>query len=140
MKYVFNKIEKAQYDAALAITGAVRGTSREKFYAELGLESLLKPLNISHCYCRTDTFKNSFFPNFINEWNKLDEKIKGVVSFSLFKASLLKMVRPHANSIYRIHNPVRIKLLTHLCLVLIHLNEQNFRHNFADYASAVLNL
>ena len=35
-----NKIEKAQYDAALAITGAIRGTSREKLYAELGLESL----------------------------------------------------------------------------------------------------
>ena len=35
-----NKIEKAQYDAALAITGTIRGTSREKLYAELGLESL----------------------------------------------------------------------------------------------------
>ena len=35
-----NKIEKAQYDAALPITGAIRGTSREKLYAELGLESL----------------------------------------------------------------------------------------------------
>ena len=28
------------YNAALAITGAVRGTSREKFYQELGFESL----------------------------------------------------------------------------------------------------
>ena len=35
-----NKTEKAQYDAALAITGAIRGTSREKLYAELGLEPL----------------------------------------------------------------------------------------------------
>ena len=35
-----NKIEKAQYDAALVITGAIRGTSREKLYAELGIESL----------------------------------------------------------------------------------------------------
>ena len=35
-----NKIEKAQYDAALAITGAIRGTCWEKPYAELGLESL----------------------------------------------------------------------------------------------------
>ena len=33
-------INKAQYDAALAITGAIRGTSREKLYAELALESL----------------------------------------------------------------------------------------------------
>ena len=35
-----NKIEKAQYDAALEITGAIRGTSREKLYAELGIKSV----------------------------------------------------------------------------------------------------
>ena len=122
-----NKIEKAQYDAALAITGAIRGTSWEKLYAELGIESLKfrrwfrkltcfykiqskglskylpqliptnnrsytlrKPLNIPHYYCRTDTFKNSLFPNVINEWNKLDEKIKGATSFSLFKTCELQ--------------------------------------------------
>ena len=34
------KIESLQYNAALAITGAVRGTSREKNYQELGLDSL----------------------------------------------------------------------------------------------------
>ena len=35
-------IESIQYNAALAITGAVRGTSREKLYQELGFESLQK--------------------------------------------------------------------------------------------------
>ena len=33
-------IESLQYNAALAITDAIRGTSREKIYQELGLESL----------------------------------------------------------------------------------------------------
>ena len=33
-------MESVQYNAALAITGAIRGSSREKFYQELGLESL----------------------------------------------------------------------------------------------------
>ena len=32
-------IESIQYNAALAITGAVRGTSREKLYQELSFES-----------------------------------------------------------------------------------------------------
>ena len=91
-----------------------------------------KPLNIPHYYCRNDTLKNSFFLNVINEWNKLDEKIKGTASFSLFKVSLLKMGRPHANSTYRIHNPFRTRLLTRLRLGLSHLNEHKFRHNFAD--------
>ena len=35
-----DKIESVQYNAALAITGAIRGTSKEKLYQELGLESL----------------------------------------------------------------------------------------------------
>ena len=34
------KIESVQYRAALAITGAIQGTSRDKLYHELGLESL----------------------------------------------------------------------------------------------------
>ena len=34
------KIESLQYNAALAIPGAIRGTSREKIYQELGLESV----------------------------------------------------------------------------------------------------
>ena len=34
------KIEHIQYNAALAITGAIKGTSQTKLYKELGLESL----------------------------------------------------------------------------------------------------
>ena len=35
-----NKLESVQYNAALAITGAIRGSSKEKLFQELGLESL----------------------------------------------------------------------------------------------------
>ena len=34
------KMETMQYNAALAITGPIRGSSREKLYQELGLETL----------------------------------------------------------------------------------------------------
>ena len=34
------KLQSIQYNVTLAITGAVRGSSREKLYQELGLESL----------------------------------------------------------------------------------------------------
>ena len=37
---LMEKIESVQYSAALAITGAWRGTSQRKLYAELGWESL----------------------------------------------------------------------------------------------------
>ena len=35
-----NKSERVQYNAALAITGVIRGTSQTKLYNKLGLESL----------------------------------------------------------------------------------------------------
>ena len=35
-----HKLESIQYRACLAITGAIRGTFKEKIYQELGLESL----------------------------------------------------------------------------------------------------
>ena len=34
------KLESIQYNASFEITGAIRGTSRDKLYQELGLESL----------------------------------------------------------------------------------------------------
>ena len=36
------KLESIQYNSALAITGAIRGTSAEKLYNELGLKTLAK--------------------------------------------------------------------------------------------------
>ena len=37
---VCHKTEPVQYNSALTITGAIKGTSKEKLYHELGLESL----------------------------------------------------------------------------------------------------
>ena len=37
---IFNKTESLQYNAALAITGAIRGSSKEKLYQELGFQCL----------------------------------------------------------------------------------------------------
>lgn len=52
-----NRLETIQYNAALAITGCIRGTSREKLYAEIGLESLS-----DRRYCR----KLCFFYKIVN--------------------------------------------------------------------------
>ena len=38
------KLESMQYNAPLTVTGAIRGSSREKLYQELGLESLQQRL------------------------------------------------------------------------------------------------
>ena len=37
-----NKLEKVQYKACLAITGAIQATSRRKIYDKLGLHTLIE--------------------------------------------------------------------------------------------------
>ena len=119
-----------QYNAALAIIGAIKGTSRERIYRELGFESLAdRPWfrrmctfwkivkGISPTYLqnylpviqhsrnptrknlfsvipsKTDYFGNSFFPNFVNQWNNLDPVIRNTLKISIFKKSLLKFIK-----------------------------------------------
>ena len=36
----YQNLESIQYNVCLGITGAIRGTSKERLYQELGLESL----------------------------------------------------------------------------------------------------
>ena len=85
------------------------------------------------CLLLPDLFKYSLFPYTIVEWNKLDIAFRKAKSFLIFRNSLLKIVRPIQNSIFKTHDPLlRIKFLTRLKLGLIHLNEHIFRHNFQN--------
>ena len=59
------KLESIQYNAYLAITGAVRGTSKEKLYQELGLESLqlrrwYKKLGMFYKICKSESLQYLF--------------------------------------------------------------------------------
>ena len=81
--------------------------------------------------CRTDAFKGSFFPWTRNEWNKLNFNIR-TSSFNIFRANLIKIIRPIPNSVFGIFNPLGLKLITRLRLGLSHLNEHRFKHNFND--------
>ena len=88
--------------------------------------------NISNIKTRSNFFRNSFFPSTITEWNKLDRDIRNSDSLIIFKLSLLKFVRPVANSVFDINNPYGLKLLRRLRLGLSHLRYHKFRHNFQD--------
>ena len=76
--------------------------------------------------------KNSFFPSNIIEWNKLDHNIRNSSSFNIFSKSILKFIRPPANSLFDCHNRKGIKFITRLRLGLSHLREQKFKHGFQD--------
>ena len=122
----YAKMKSIQYNACLAITGAIRGTSKEKIYQELGLESLqllfykvfknehpkylfnLIPVRSTPYATRTvgnipliktkhNFFKNSFFPSAIIEWNNLDPNLRNSKSISVFKEKILNFLQPFPN-------------------------------------------
>ena len=51
-------IEPVQYNSALAITGAMRGTSKDKLYQELGLETIEKREWYMKLCCFFKIFRN----------------------------------------------------------------------------------
>ena len=89
--------------------------------------------NVPSFNCRTEYFKNSFFPNVITEWNKLDINIKSMTSYTAFKNALLSFIRPKHVDTFGIHNPIGLQLLTRLRLGFSHLNKHKFRDNFRDF-------
>ena len=70
-------------------------------------------------YCRTDVFKNSFFPYVIVEWIKLKPELKNVEPYLKFRKLIINLDNRHPifNPIYNIFN---------------HLNEHKFKHNFPE--------
>ena len=58
-----NKLERIQYNNALAITATIRGTSRDKIYKELGLESLQSRRSLHHL-CTFHKIKTSGLPSY----------------------------------------------------------------------------
>ena len=71
------KIESVQYSSALAITGAIRRTSKEKLYHDLGLESLEKRRWYRKLCCFYKIFRNqspeylfNIIPTSVKPYNK----------------------------------------------------------------------
>ena len=82
--------------------------------------------------CKSEYFKNSFIPNVIYEWNKLDPDIRSSASYNLFRNTLLKFIRPVQRKTFNINDSVGVKLLTRLHLGLSHLLEHKLRQGFRD--------
>ena len=82
--------------------------------------------------CKSEYFKNSFIPNVINKWNKLDPDIRSSTSYNLFRNTLLTFIRPAQRKTFNINDSVGVKLLTRLPLGFSHLRDHKFRHGFRD--------
>ena len=88
--------------------------------------------NITLFKVRYNFFKNSFFPTVISEWNKLDLEIRYSASLEIFKKHLSNFIRPNSSNVFKINNPLGLKLLTRLRTGFSHLKEHKFKHNVQD--------
>ena len=82
-------------------------------------------------YCRTDSFKNYFFPWTIHEWNKLDLGICKS-TYSVFREHLLNVIQPQPTATFNLYNFAGLHLFKRLWLGLSHSNEHRFNHNFQN--------
>ena len=134
--FISKEVEKIQYKAARIVSGAWKGTSRDKLYENLGWESLqsrrttrklcilyeVKNTNfpaylknildnqeftersryfntatLKPFICKSKSFKLSFFPSTIRDWNNLDTDTKLSISKSSFKKKLNNKIRSKKN-------------------------------------------
>ena len=160
--HLSDKIETVQYNVALVITGAISGTSKEKYW-ELGLESLKdrrslrpmsylyfrkitllfvwinSPLQRSHWYpgcfqtlCCRTTVFQNSFLSTITVLIELESDINNIDSHAMCLKKIFTFIRPLENDSYGIYDPLCVRLLDRLCLGFSHLREHKFRHNFVD--------
>ena len=80
---------------------------------------------------RTDRFQSTLFPFCVTKCNNLDPKITNLPTVSSFESTLLKFIRPNDASVYSVHEPFGVVLLTRLRVDFSHLREHKFRYNFA---------
>ena len=141
-------LDSVQYSSALAVAGAWKGTSHEKLYNELGWESLnLRRRsrritlfynivnNLTPDYTRNPfphPHKSKLYPDCLFEWERLDLDIRLTSSVIIFKGKLLSIIRPPPESVYRIHEPKGLSILTQLRVGLSKLNFHRFSYNFKE--------
>ena len=131
------KIESVQYNACLTSTKAIRRTSKENIYEEVGLESLRQrrwcrklgtfykilknrsPGNLSKLIPAksfsyiTRTVATLPFPNMKHDFLKnsfIQSTIRNSKSFVIFKNSILRFIRASAKSVYTCHKTKLIKM------------------------------
>ena len=82
--------------------------------------------------CRTERYRNSFYPNTVVSWNDIGPELREARSISIFKNNILKIIRPTKKSTFGIHNPKGIGWIFQIRVGLSPLKSHKMRHNFQD--------
>ena len=66
--------------------------------------------NIPQFKVKHNFSQNYFFPSIVIEWKKLDQNICNSENLNIFNKKRLKFIHPVGNSVFRCHNPKRVKI------------------------------
>ena len=91
------------------------------------LNNVIRPLA-----CRTERYRNSFYPDSVISWNAIGPELRGAESLSIFKKNILKIIRPVKRNIFKIHNPNGIRWIFQLRVGLSPLKSHKKHHKFQD--------
>ena len=93
-------------------------------------------INLPHIFqevnCRTDRYKNSFFPNAVVTWNKTISDFEQLPSYEALKVHLISLFRPKIRSTFGIHDPSYLRFIFQFRVGLSDLKSHKKRYNFAD--------
>ena len=64
--------------------------------------------------CRTNSYLNSFYPHTVKIWNEIGPALRQAPSMRIFKANILKLIRPPKKNVFIIHHPKNTKRLFQL--------------------------
>ena len=121
---LMEKVERTEYQAALAITGTWQGTNRSKFYEELGWETLP-----DRRWCRRILQIHKI------EKYKTPSYLRDIPTFTSLKSRPLSLIRPKIKSNFGIHDALGLRYLFQLRVNLSPLRSHKMRHNFSDTPS-----
>ena len=152
------KLESIQYNACLAITGAMRDTSKEKLYQELGLETLQLQRWNSKIEMFYKIFKNKS-PQYL--FKLIPEKTHAyatrnvgnipcfIIRHNFFKNSFFPsavsdwnnldptLIRPSPNNVFDCNKYKGIRYITRLRVGKAHLREHKFKHSFQYWLNPI---
>ena len=87
------KLESSHYNAYYAITGAIRGTSKEKLYQKIVLESL----QLRRWYRKLGMFYSSY----LKKHRHMLQEILKIFNFLISSTTFIKVLSFHSQSLNR---------------------------------------
>ena len=95
--------------------------------------------NVTFFKARHNFLKTYFFLSLIVQSNNLGLNVRKWGSLNIIRNSILKFIRPSANSVFNSHNSKAITFITRLRLVMSHLRENKFMHSVQDLLNPISN-